>query len=189
MQVRALRPLAAARDRGVAMWRAAQVNPSNFLNLMAGIPPQPGDKVVPVGAYSCLLVGLHSHGWSHDTLPEADRPNVFARIKCDVCGHPHKLGVKYGHDHSSWFTREWYVHFPYDADAEEMSIYDFTAHSEVEHYQSVVYGSMLFKAYHRLVCAAPTRPVIGLHSFCGSSGTLKWMHPEVFGTRSQVDKW
>ena len=66
-----------------------QVNPTTFINVMTGVRSRAGDRVVPVGKYRALLLGIYSHGWSHEVFPAAEQPAAFARYKCDICGKRH----------------------------------------------------------------------------------------------------
>ena len=45
------------------------------------------------------------------------------------------------------------------------------------------------QVYHFLVSTAPTRPIVSIHCFCGSAGTLKFFDKPSYKERHQVHKW
>ena len=130
---------------------ATQVNPSTFMNVLGGIKKQEGDKVVPVGHYKSLVIGIYAHGWSHSIFPEDEARTAHAKYPCDICGQPHRAtqdadsSPAQDHEHSSLFTREWFFHCPHNHDDGDEALYSSTAHSQHEHHTSLVYWSMLFQ--------------------------------------------
>jgi len=206
------------------------VNPSTFFNVLRGKKAKPTDRVVPVGHYRALLLGIYSHGWSHEIYGKEEQARKCSRVACDICHAPHT--TPRDHEHSSLFTREWYFHFPYET--EDDTPFQWSAHAQHEHHRSLAYWAALFQvgrlaergcnerlsspallvrrlssslppflppaptrcfvvsclqAYHYLITAAPTRPIIALHNFCGAAGTLKFMKYSEFGSRYGVNKW
>ena len=71
---------------------------------------------MPRGSGSSVLLGLYSHGWSHQIFRDEDtRRRHEAAVPCDLCGKPHKTADEEDPDsdvgkcpeHSSLATREW----------------------------------------------------------------------------------
>jgi hypothetical protein len=72
---------------GGADYDHEHVNPAVFMDVLTG--DKTGGRVVPSGEGSAVIIGLYSHGWSHEAYEGAERDQMEARLSCDICGKTH----------------------------------------------------------------------------------------------------
>lgn len=131
-----------------------------------------------------------SHGWSFPIGNEEQQARLAAEYKCDTCGSKHdELKKDYGHEHQSAYTREWFIHMPYAAPTEDLPLFEPVATSAQRHYDNLLFWEMLFSAYYKIVHRRPSAPLLAVHNFCGSAGTLRFMDRPAYTTYYQVGQW
>jgi len=117
-----------------------------------------------------------------------------AAVPCDVCGKPHITEADHAacpvDCHSSAFTREWYMHMPYETpsarrEAVNYGAVSFSAH---EHPFSLLYGTQFFWALQSMF-TGQRRPVVVVHNYCASDGMLKWMRRESYRKHTALAEW
>lgn len=171
-------------------------HPATVLDVLAGRAESSQGPVVHTGDGSCVLVGLYSHGWSHESVPDDEaerRARIEATIACDLCGKPHRTEADRlaCPEHSSLTTREWYMHMEHEVPEtrREAAGYGAVCTGGHEHPYSLLYSTQLIQAFSSMFQAAPHRPVLMLHNYCGSGGMLKWMRRESYRKRTPLSSW
>eukprot|EP00971_Amphidinium_carterae_P073510 1453466-Amphidinium_carterae.1 len=67
--------------------------------------------------------------------------------------------------------------------------YGFVCTDGHEHPYSLLYSTQLVLALQSMFKAVPRRPVVVLHNYCGSGGSLKWMRHLSYRTHTCVGQW
>jgi len=119
---------------GGAHYDNTDVNPKVLLDVLTGLEGGSG-----------VVLGLYSHGWSHEAHQGEARDALERELPCDLCGKSHdpaererqaSVGIDGGfaHEHCSLRSREWYCHFPHSVPASALeSLYPrFGLHPDAE---------------------------------------------------------
>lgn len=179
-------------QHGGSQYDGRDVNAGTVFRVLTSRPRFPGDAVVPSdGSCGSLIFAVYSHGWSYAVGDEAMQARLRRSYLCDTCCEFHTKPLQaYDHQHESAFTREWYVNMPYKCHQDDVAeLYASVATDGHEHAHWHLYWQTLFRAYFHLVRSQPRRPILALHNFCGSGGTLKFMQRPVYQQYYGVDKW
>ena len=183
---------AALIARGGADYDGSDVNAGTVYKVLTGFGAEEGDRIVPRdGSCGALLFAVYSHGWSYAVGDEAMQARLRSQYVCDTCRGKHTNDPStYDHQHESSFTREWYVNMPYECpESMRDELYGGVATEGHAHAHWFLYWQSLCKAYFKLVQADPERPVVALHNWCGSGGTLKFMERPGYQAYFGVKHW
>jgi hypothetical protein len=181
-------------DDGGPDYEGTDCHPASVLDVLTGKPTPSGGRVVDRTDGSCVLLGLYSHGWSHETFTQDEaerRARIEATIVCDVCGKTHSTQADRDAcpEHSSLSTREWYLHMEHEVPEDRRDIYGPACTAAHEHPYSLLYTAQLIAALSSMFQAAPKRPVLILHNYCGSGGMLKWMRRPSYRKHTPLASW